>query len=477
MFDQLSERLQNSIASIGGKKQLTLENIDEALKEVRRALLEADVSLRVVKAFVTRVKERSEGEDIIKSVSPSQQLVKIVHDELVQLLGGENKPLQLDGKPNILMMFGLQGSGKTTTCGKLALQLRKKGRQPLLVAADVYRPAAIQQLIALGKQVGIPVFSVEGSTNVLEIAQKGLDYALENHMTNVIIDTAGRLQVDTDMMAELLLLERSLKPHEKLLVIDSMTGQEAIHVAETFNSQLEVTGIVLTKLDGDTRGGAALSVVEVTGKPIKLVGTSEKMDGLEPFYPDRMATRILGMGDVVSLVERAQEAIDIDEAKELEQKMRKQAFSLEDFLKIQKTMKRLGSLDQILGMLPIPGINKEMRETLAHGGEQQLRRIEAMINSMTVQERQKPDLINRSRKARIARGCGLPEEDITKFLKDFEQMRKMMKQMTQMTDDMKKGKGPLGMRIPKGKGGKFPSFPGGQGQSPFGGKGKPPFPF
>jgi signal recognition particle subunit SRP54 len=454
MFDQLSERIQNSLASLSSNKQLTLENIDEALKEVRRALLEADVSLRVVKLFVTRIKERAEGENVIKSVSPSQQLVKIVHDELVTLLGGENKPLQTEGNPNIMMMLGLQGSGKTTTCGKLALQFRKKGFRPLLVAADVYRPAAIQQLISLGKQVSIPVFTIEGSTNVLEIAQKGLAYARENNFTNLIIDTAGRLQVDTDMMAELLLLDRTLKPDEKLLVIDAMTGQEAIHVAETFNAQLEVSGIVLTKLDGDTRGGAALSVVEVTGKPIKLVGTGEKMDGLEPFYPDRMATRILGMGDVVSLVERAQEAIDLDEAKELEQKMRKQQFSLEDFMKVQRTLKKLGSLDQILGMLPIPGLNKETRELMAHGGEQQLKRIESIINSMTPFERQKPDLINRSRKARISKGAGIDEAEITQFLKSFDMMRQMMKQMTQMTDGMKKGKMPAMQR-----GGKMPPFP------------------
>jgi signal recognition particle subunit SRP54 len=475
MFDQLSERLQDTLASLSGNKQLTLENIDEALKEVRRALLEADVSLRVVKAFITRVKERAEGEGVLKSVTPSQQLVKIVHDELAALLGGENKPLNLDGKPTIIMMFGLQGSGKTTTCGKLALQLRKKGRQPLLVAADVYRPAAIQQLVSLGKQVGIPVFTIDGSTNVLDIARGAMEHAAENNLNIVIIDTAGRLQVDTDMMAELLLLERSFKPDEKLLVIDAMTGQEAIHVAETFNTQLDITGIVLTKLDGDTRGGAALSVVEVTGKPIKLVGTGEKMDGLEPFYPDRMATRILGMGDVVSLVEKAQEAIDLDEAKELERKMRKQEFSLEDFMKIQKTMKRLGSLDQILGMLPIPGLNREMREMLAHGGEEQLRRVESIINSMTLLERQKPDQINKSRKVRIAKGCGLQEADISKFLKDFDMMRKMMKQMTQMTDGHKKGKRPNMPNVPNmggmpkvHKGGKFPRLPGGK---------NPPFPF
>ena len=352
-------------------------------------------------------------------------------------------------------MFGLQGSGKTTSSGKLALQLRKKGKKPLLVAADVYRPAAIQQLVSLGKQMSIPVFTIPDSTDVVEIARQGLEHARENNYSPLIVDTAGRLQVDTEMMAELLILERTLKPQEKLLVVDAMTGQEAIHVAETFNSQLAMTGIILTKLDGDTRGGAALSVVEVTGQPIKLVGTGEKMDALEPFYPERMATRILGMGDVVSLVERAQEAIDLDEAKEFERKMRKSEFSLEDFMKVQKTMKKLGSLDQILGMLPIPGLTKDMREMLAHGGEEQLRKVEAIINSMTLPERRNPDTINRSRKSRIARGCGMLEEDITKFLKDFGMMRQMMKQMTQMTDQMKKGGGP---KMPKGAG-------------------KPPFPF
>lgn len=473
MFDQLSQRLQETLNTLGGKSQLSLENMEAALKEVRRALLEADVSLRTTKKFLTQIQERAEGEGVLKSVSPGQQLIKIVHDELVVLLGGENAPLNLEGNPNIIVMFGLQGSGKTTTSGKLALQLRKKGYQPLLVAADMYRPAAIDQLVSLGKQVDIPVFTIPGSTDVVGIAQAGLAEAKSTGKTHVIIDTAGRLQIDTEMMAELLLIERSLKPQEKLLVIDSMTGQEAIHVAETFNTQLEVTGIVLTKLDGDTRGGAALSVVDVTGKPIKLVGTSEKMEGLEPFYPERMATRILGMGDVVSLVERAQEAIDFDEAKALEDKMRKQQFSIEDFLKMQKTMKRLGSFEQILGMLPIPGMDKDTREMLAHGGEEQMKKIEAIINSMTPQERQEPMVINVSRKKRIAKGCGMTEDDITQFLKQFDQMRLMMKQMTAMTDGMKKGKMPQGG---------MPGFPGMGGKRPKpdkikGGGHRRPFPF
>jgi signal recognition particle subunit SRP54 len=438
MFDQLSERLQDVFANFRGGRQLTEDNMEDALREVRRALLEADVSLRVIKAFMSRVKDRAVGENVIKSVEPGQQLIKIVHDELVALLGGESKGINLAGSPNIIVLFGLQGSGKTTTSGKLALKLRKEGHKPLLVAADVYRPAAIQQLITLGKEIDIPVHTIEGSTDVLEIARTGVDKAKMEGFNTVIVDTAGRLQIDTDMMAELLLVERVLQPQEKLLVIDAMTGQEAVSVAETFNSQLDVTGIVVTKLDGDARGGAALSVVEVTGKPIKLIGTSEKLSGLEVFYPERMATRILGMGDVVSLVERAQEAFDMEEAKRMEEKMRKHEFSLEDFMKIQKSFKMLGSMEQVLGMLPIPGLTKEMREMISHSGEGQMKKIEAMIQSMTFEERRKPERINESCKKRIAKGCGMKEEDIAQFLVQFEQMRMIMKQLTKMTDGFKK---------------------------------------
>jgi len=464
MLDQLSDRLQSALSSFGGQSQLSLENMETAIREIRRALLEADVSLRVVKGFVAKVQERAEGEAVLKSVSPEQQLVKIVHDELVALLGGENVPLSEAGQPTIIMMFGLQGSGKTTTSAKLALKLRKQGAVPLLVAADVYRPAAIQQLVTLGRQTSIPVFTLEGSTDVLAIAEQAMAQAKAQGATHVIIDTAGRLQVDTDMMAEVLMLERLLKPHEKLLVVDAMTGQEAIHVAEAFNTQLGVTGVVLTKLDGDTRGGAALSVVDATGQPIKFIGTSEKMDGLEAFYPERMATRILGMGDIVSLVERAQQAIDIEEAQAMEEKMRKSEFTLEDFLKIQKTIKMLGSFDQILGMLPIPGLTRDMREMMAHGGEAQLKKIESIINSMTPGERRAPAEINRSRKTRIAKGCGMTDEDITTFLKQFAMMRDMMKQMTQVKDSLQSGKMPQGMPpIPKKKGKK-----GGKMARPFG---------
>lgn len=481
MFDQLSERLQGVFAGFG-RKQITEDNIDEAMREIRKALLEADVNLRVLKAFISRVKDKAIGENVLKSLQPEQQLVKIVHDELVALLGGETHEINLSGNPNIVVLFGLQGSGKTTTAGKLALKLRKEGRNPLLVAADVYRPAAIQQLITLGKQIDIPVHTIEGSKEVVQIARGGVERAKAEGFNTVIIDTAGRLQIDTDMMAELLLVERMLQPQEKLLVIDSMTGQEAVNVAETFNEQLEVTGIVMTKLDGDARGGAALSVVEVTGKPIKFIGTSEKLTGLEVFHPERMATRILGMGDVLSLVEKAQEAIDIEEAQRLEQRMRKSEFSLEDFMKIQKQLKMLGSFDQILGMLPIPGLTKDMREMIAHGGEGQLKRVESMVNSMTPEERRKPEIITESRQRRIARGCGMKEEDIKQFLTQFEQMKFMMQQLTKMTDGMKKEAAPAkgGLHMPRSMKKKkknplegFPGLPPGGGMPP-GFPGMPP---
>ncbi len=474
MFDQLSERLQGTFAKIGGKS-LTTDNMDEALREVRRALLEADVNLRVIKAFISRIKDRAEGESVLKNVDPGQQLIKLVHDELVILLGKENSPLNTEGQPNIIMLFGLQGSGKTTSAGKLALKLQKEGRKPLLIAADVYRPAAINQLIALGQQIAIPVHTLEGSTDVQAIVKSGFEKAkAENHNT-LIIDTAGRLQVDTDMMAELLVLERIYKPHEKLLVVDAMTGQEAVNVAETFNTQLEITGVILTKTDGDARGGAALSVSEITGKPIKFLGTSEKMEGLEIFHPERMATRILGMGDIVSLVEKAQQVIDTDEAKKLEEKIRKQDFSFEDFLRMQKQMKMLGGMNQILGMLPIPGLDKNARDMLAHGGETQMKRVEAMIQSMTVKERQNGDLLkNSGRIKRISKGCGLPETEIKQFVQQFEQMKMMMKQMTQMGDktqkEQKKKQG-FGLHMPRNTrkrkkkdkelGGGFPGMPGG----------------
>lgn len=446
MFESLSDRLQEIIKTTSGQSQLTEDNITDALREVRRALLEADVSLKVVKAFISNIKDKAEGVDVLKSVSPGQQLVKVVYDEMKELLGGENKPLSTEGKPNIIMLFGLQGSGKTTTAGKLGLRLRKKGRNPLLVAADVYRPAAIKQLQSLGKQVNIPVFTIEGSTDVRQIATSAIEHAKEHGYNTVIVDTAGRLQIDTELMAELVIIDRLLEPAEKLLVIDSMMGQESVNVAQTFNEQLGITGLILTKLDGDARGGAALSVVHATGKPIKFAGMGEKLDALEPFHPERMAQRILGMGDILTLVEKAQENFDIDQAKELERKMRKKEFSLEDFMKMQKQMKALGSIDQILGMLPIPGISKNDREAIAHAGEGQLKKIEAMVNSMTIKERQKPEILNANRRRRIAAGSGVQVQELNRFLKEFEKMKLMMKKMTDMT---KGGKLPPGMNNPQ----------------------------
>lgn len=442
MFDSLSDRLQDIIRKTSQSASLTEDNMQDALREIRRALLEADVNLRVVKSFISNIKDKAEGEEVLKGVNPSQQLVKLVHDELVELLGKELSPLNLNGHPNMIMMLGLQGSGKTTSSAKLAVKLKKEGRNPLLVACDVYRPAAIKQLQTLGQQIGIEVFAKEESKNVQNIVQDAISHAKENGFNTLIIDTAGRLQIDTDMMAELLLLDRIFAPQEKLLVIDAMTGQEAVNVAENFDAQLGVTGLVLTKLDGDSRGGSALSIVHCTGKPIKLTGTGEKLNALEDFYPERMATRILGMGDIVSLVERAQEVFDEKQAMELEKKMRKAEFSFDDFLKMQKQMKMFGSLDQILGMLPIPGLKREDKDLISHEGEKQFKRIEVFIQSMTPEERANPQLINSSRKKRIADGSGISLHDINIFIKQFEQMRTMMKGVSDMKGKL--GKGGLG---------------------------------
>jgi len=440
MFDSLSDRLQEIIRKTSQGSSLTEENMQEALREIRRALLEADVNLRVVKAFISNIKDKAEGEDVLKGVNPSQQLVKIVHDELVEILGKEISPLNFDGHPNLIMMLGLQGSGKTTSSAKLAVKLKKEGRNPLLVACDVYRPAAIKQIQTLGQQIEVEVFADEESKDVQKIVKNAIAYAKENGFNTLILDTAGRLQIDTDMMAELLLIDRIFAPQEKLLVIDAMTGQEAVNVAENFDAQLGLTGLVLTKLDGDSRGGSALSVVYCTKKPIKLTGTGEKLNALEDFYPERMATRILGMGDIVSLVEKAKEVFDEKEAIELEKKMRKAEFSFDDFLKMQKQMNMFGSMEQILSMLPIPGLKKEDKELISHQGEKEFKRIEVFIQSMTPAERANPDLINSSRKKRISAGCGISLHDVNLYIKQFEKMRSMMKGMSGMKDKMKKGK-------------------------------------
>ncbi len=444
MFESLSDKLQDIIAKTSGQSELTQENMQDALREIRRALLEADVNLRVVKSFISSIKDRAEGEDVIRGVNPSQQLVKIVHDELVNLLGKDTSPLDFSGNPNLIMMLGLQGSGKTTSSAKLAIKLKKEGRNPLLAACDVYRPAAITQLKALGEQSGIEVYAEEDSKDVQSIVKNAINYAKEKGFNTIILDTAGRLQIDTEMMAELLLIDRIFKPAEKLLVIDSMTGQESVNVAENFDAQLEITGLVLTKLDGDSRGGAALSIAYCTGKPIKLTGTGEKLNALEDFYPQRMADRILGMGDIVSLVERAQEVFDEKTAKEMEKKMAKAEFSFNDFLKMQSQMKMFGSMDQLLGMIPGLKMSKDDRQMISHEGEKQFKRIEVFIQSMTPEEREHPELMNSSRKRRIAAGCGLPIHDINVYINQFEQMRKMMKGMSDFKKNMGSMMGKMG---------------------------------
>lgn len=445
MFESLSDKLQDIIAKTSGQSELTQENMQDALREIRRALLEADVNLRVVKSFISNIKDRAEGEDVIRGVNPSQQLIKIVHDELINLLGKETNPLNFSGSPSLIMMLGLQGSGKTTSSAKLAVKLKKEGKNPLLVACDIYRPAAITQLKTLGEQIGVEVFSSD-STDVQAIINNAISYAKEKGFNVLILDTAGRLQIDTDMMAELLFIDRVFKPAEKLLVIDSMTGQEAVNVAENFDAQLSITGLVLTKLDGDSRGGAALSIVYCTGKPIKLTGTGEKLNALEDFYPERMADRILGMGDIVSLVERAQEVFDEKTTREMEKKMAKAEFSFNDFLKMQAQMKMFGSMDQLLGMIPGLKMSKDDRQMISHEGEKQFKRIEVFIQSMTPEEREHPELMNSSRKKRIAQGSGIPIHDVNLFINQFEQMRKMMKGMNDLKSNIGKMAGKFGQQ-------------------------------
>lgn len=431
MFDNLSEKLQNIISGTRSR-ELTQDNMQEALREIRRALLEADVNLRVVKSFISSIKDKAEGENILQGVDPSQQLVKIVHDELVELLGKELQPLKLDGHPSLVMMLGLQGSGKTTSSAKLAVKLKKEGKNPLLVACDVYRPAAISQLQTLGAEIGCEVFTVPESKDVQNIVQSAINYAKEKGFNVLILDTAGRLQIDTEMMAELLIIDRVFRPQEKLLVIDAMTGQESVNVAENFDAQIGLTGLVLTKLDGDSRGGSALSVVHCTGKPIKLTGTGEKLNALEDFYPERMATRILGMGDIVSLVERAQEVFDEKEALKMQEKIQKEQFSYNDFMNMQKQMKMFGSMDQLLGMLPGVNLKQADREKISHASETEFKKIEVFIQSMTPEEREHPELMNTSRKKRISKGCGMDMHTINIYVKQFEQMRQMMSGMNKM---------------------------------------------
>ncbi|PIC75183.1 signal recognition particle protein [Sporosarcina sp. P17b] len=442
-FEGLAERLQGTMNKITGKGKINEADVKEMMREVRFALIEADVNLKVVKQFVKTVSERSVGQDVMKSLTPGQQVVKIVKDELTNLMGGEQNPIQFARKsPTVIMMVGLQGAGKTTTTGKLATVLRKKhNKKPLLVAADIYRPAAIQQLETLGKQITVPVFSMGTDQSPVEIARKAMEEAEREHNDVVIIDTAGRLHVDEALMQELKDIRELTNPDEVFLVVDAMTGQDAVNVAKSFDDTIGITGVILTKLDGDTRGGAALSIRTVTEKPIKFVGMGEKMDALEAFHPERMASRILGMGDVMSLIEKAQENVDEDKAKELEQKLRTQSFTLDDFLDQMQQVKKMGPLDEILKMMP--GANKIKGLDNAKVDESQMGRVEAVIYSMTLAERENPEIINASRKKRIAVGSGTSTQEVNRLLKQFEEMKKMVKQMTNMQQKgKKKGKMP-----------------------------------
>ncbi len=438
-FEGLSERLQSTIQQIKGKGKVTEADIKAMMREVRLALLEADVNFKVVKQFTQTVKERALGADVMESLTPGQQVIKIVQEELTHIMGDEQTKINMSQKPpTVVMMVGLQGAGKTTTAGKLALNMRKKhNKKPLLIAGDIYRPAAIDQLKTVGKQIDIPVFSLGNQVSPVEIAKQGLQHAKEEHLDFVIIDTAGRLHIDGDLMEELSNIKELVNPDEIMLVVDAMTGQDAVNVSESFNDQLDITGVTLTKLDGDTRGGAALSIRAVTEKPIKFIGMSEKMDGLEPFHPERMASRILGMGDVMSLIEKAQGQIDEDKAKEMEQRMRKNEFSFNDFLTSMDQMQNMGGLETILGMFP--GVNKKMLNN-ANFDERQIDYFKAIILSMTDEERDQPAIINQSRKKRIAKGSGRPLSEVNKLLKQFNEMKKMMKQFTGNKGKGKKGR-------------------------------------
>ena len=433
-FDGLSSRLQEITRKLKGKARITEADLKEVLREVKLALLEADVNYKIVKDFIKVVEEKSLGQDVLKSLTPGQQVIKIVKDELVELLGGEETKINFTpNPPTVIMLVGLQGSGKTTTAGKLANIIRKQGKKPLLVACDVYRPAAIKQLQVVGKSLDIPVYVNENSKDVSLIAKQAMSFAMSKLNDVVIIDTAGRLQIDEVLMQELKDLKSNVKPHEILLVVDSMTGQDAVNIAETFNNEIGIDGIVLTKLDGDTRGGAALSVKKVTGKPIKFAAVGEKLSDIEVFHPERMASRILGMGDVLSIIEKAEETLDLEEAAKLEKKLRKQSFDLDDYLTQLRQMKKMGSFSSILKMLP--GMNK-LKDVEVD--DKEFVRIEAIICSMTKEERRNPKILNGQRRLRIAKGSGTTVEQINKFMKSFELTQKMMKEMTSNKGMMKK---------------------------------------
>jgi signal recognition particle subunit SRP54 len=449
MFQSLSDKLQNIFNSLRGKGRLTEQNIQDALKEVKLALLEADVHFKVVKAFIDSVKEKAVGQEVLSSLTPAQQVIKIVHDALIAIVGSKETRITLGGKaPHFIMLCGLQGSGKTTSCGKLAAYMRKKGHKPMLVAADIYRPAAIKQLEVIGEQLKVPVFSMGNQVSPVEIVKNARDKAMLDACDVVIVDTAGRLHIDEELMQELKDIVTAVPPEEILLVVDAMTGQDAVNIAKQFNDTLPVTGFVMTKMDGDARGGAALSIRHITEKPIKLVGMGEKLDALEPFHPERMASRILGMGDIMSLIEKAQSNMDVEKMKELEKSLREATFTFEDFLTQIEQVQKMGPLDQLLGMIPGFSSMPQMKDVKID--EKEIEHIKAIIRSMTKIERKLPSIIDGSRRKRIAAGSGREVSDVNKLLKQFEQTRKMMKQMGKMSNLFGKFGG--------GGGGKMPFF-------------------
>ena len=453
-FDSLSEKLQNVFKNLRSKGKLTEDDVKAALKEVKMALLEADVNFKVVKQFTKSVQERAIGQDVMNGLNPGQMVIKIVNEEMIKLMGSETTEIAFrPGKElTVIMMVGLQGAGKTTSAGKLGLMFKKQGKHPLMVAADIYRPAAIKQLQVLGSQIDIPVFAKEDCKDAVRIANEAIDYAKSHANDIVIIDTAGRLHIDENLMQELKSIKEDVKPHEILLVVDAMTGQDAVNVAESFNNDLGLDGVILTKMDGDARGGAALSVKAVTGCPIKFVGAGEKLEALEPFYPDRMASRILGMGDVLTLIEKAQTAFDAEEAKKMEKAFRKNEFTLDDFLSQLNQVRKLGSFENILGMIPgMGGLKKKLGDVDIDMNGKEIKHIEAIIRAMTPEEKRNTKIINGSRRKRIAMGSGTKVQEVNKLLKQFDEMKKMMKKMSNMKQLNKKGK--------KGKGGfKLPFF-------------------
>ncbi|MCL2400257.1 MAG: signal recognition particle protein [Defluviitaleaceae bacterium] len=451
-FENLGEKLQNVFKQLRSKGKLTEKDVKDAMREVRLALLEADVNFKIVKKFVNNVTEKAIGGDILEGLNPGQQVVKLVHEEMIDMMGGSQSKLTFASKPpTVYMMVGLQGAGKTTGCGKIAGILRKQNKRPLLVACDIYRPAAIKQLQIVGKTYDIPVFTMGDKEDPADIAKAGLDHAIANNNDVVIVDTAGRLHIDEDLMDELRRMKEALRPQEILLVVDAMTGQDAVNVAESFSETLGIDGIIVSKLDSDTRGGAVLSVRAVTGKPVKFVGMGEKLEDMEPFYPDRMASRILGMGDVLSLIDKAQQAFDEKQAVELEQKIRQNTFNLEDFLEQMQQIKKMGSIKDILGMIPGMG-GAQISE--ADVDEKAITHVEAIIYSMTPEERRNPTILNGSRKKRIAAGSGRTIQEVNRLLKQFTEMQKMMKQFTGMAGGSGKKKGKFGI----GKKGAFPFF-------------------